>query len=85
MQLKQSNRNNAYIVDRIEDGVAVLYSDDGSKKEIRLADFPKPLSQGDMVFISDGKYCKNTKEAEERKNKLIALRKELSSDREGKK
>ena len=83
--MKRSNRNKAYIVDRIENGIAVLYSEDGSKAEIALSDFPRPLSQGDVVMVSDGKYQKNAKETEDRKNRLIALRKELSSDREGKK
>ncbi len=83
--MKKSTHNNAYIVDRIENGTAVLYSEDGSKLDIKLSDFPKPLSQGDMVMISEGRYQKNEKETEERKKKLIALRKELSSDREVKK
>lgn len=83
--MKKSTHNNAYIVDRIENGIAVLYSEDGSKLDIKLSDFPKSLSQGDMVMISEGRYQKNEKETEERKKKLIALRKELSSDREVKK
>ncbi len=83
--MKKSTHNNAYIVDRIENGIAVLYSEDGSKLDIKLSDFPKPLLQGDMVMISEGRYQKNEKETEERKKKLIALRKELSSDREVKK
>ena len=83
--MKKSTHNNAYIVDRIENGIAVLYSEDGSKLDIKLSDFPKRLSQGDMVMISEGRYQKNEKETDERKKKLIALRKELSSDREVKK
>ena len=44
-----------YTVDRIEEGIAVLYGDGGDKSDIVAAGLPKNIKEGDIL-----RYCEGT-------------------------
>lgn len=65
-----------YTVDRIENEIAVLFSDDGERLEIPIKDLP-PVSESDILFC-DGNVFRISEEekrrrVEEMKNKLKRL------------
>lgn len=41
--------NKIYTVDRIEDGIAVLYDEDENKSDIAVTDLPENVKEGDIL------------------------------------
>lgn len=70
-----------YIVDRIENGIAVLECKNKTFIQVPLSDFSSPIGEGSVVVRdADGKLCADEAKTAERKAKLFALQKNIFSD-----
>lgn len=70
-----------YIVDRIENDIAVLETEHKTFLQISLSDFKTPVREGNVVFVgADGKYYADTEKTEERRKRLFQLQKNIFSD-----
>lgn len=70
-----------FIVDRIENGLAVLECENKTFIQVPISDFSSPIGEGSVVVRnSDGKFCTDTVKTAERKAKLFALQKNIFSD-----
>lgn len=65
-----------FCVDRVENGIAAAYSEDGEKVEI-VPD-AEPFKAGDMIYFDGECFVKDEKLTSERKRKLSALKKRLT-------
>lgn len=45
-----------YIVDRIEEGVAVLEGEDGAMTNVKLGELPEGVKEGDVLVMHEGSY-----------------------------
>ena len=66
------------IVDRTEEGIAVLEKEDGTYIRITLTDFDSEIREGDVLIFDGEKYILDKEEKEERRSKILALQKKLS-------
>ncbi len=64
------------IVERIEDGVAVIENDDG-RLEVPVSKLGENVREGDAVFLSDGKYIADKKASEKIRSEIIKLQDQL--------
>ncbi len=65
------------IVDRIEEGFAVLEKEDLSHIRLPLSAFLFPLSEGDILLFDGEKCLRDEKERDERKENLLLMQKKL--------
>ena len=63
-----------YIVDRIEDNVAVLEGEDGDMTDVKLAELPEGVKEGDVLELKEGRYridCARTQNRREQMEDLF--------------
>ena len=65
------------IVDRIENGFAVIEKEDLSHINIDVSDFAFSVNEGDVLLFDGEKYIKDETEKEARKRKLLLMQKKL--------
>ncbi len=65
------------IVDRIEEGFAVLEKEDMSHMTLTLASLDIPLYEGDILLFDGKKYIKDVQEKQARKDKLLLMQQKL--------
>ncbi len=58
------------IVDRIENGIAVLEREDKSLAEIPVSDFPFEICEGNVIVKENGSYSLSLSEEEERRKRI---------------
>ena len=73
-----------FIIDRIEGGFAVAYSESGEKIDFSLAMLPPDISPGDALNIS-GPAPKPEKKTDDRRRRLSSRTKNARKRSEGKK
>jgi len=61
-----------YIVDRIEDGLAVLEKEDGSFEHIPSEKLPEGVHEGSMLVLHDGAWALDLQGEEERRKQVFA-------------
>lgn len=66
-----------YVIDRIEDGIAVLEKDDGSHLELKCDILPENAKEGSVLDFVDGEYIINKKAEDDRRAEILALQKKL--------
>lgn len=59
-----------YIVDRIEEGIAILEKEDLSHVEISLTDLPDGISEGSVLIFDGNSYISDENEEAQRKNQI---------------
>lgn len=59
-----------YVVDRIEENIVVLLSDDGDRVEAGISDLYEGVRDGDVVKKTDNGYEFQKELTEERKNSI---------------
>lgn len=64
---------NKFIVDRIEEDVAVLETADKTFVNIPLSDLPCGVKEGQVLLFSDGRYLVDLSETAKRKEKIKSL------------
>ncbi len=67
-----------YIVDRIENGIAVLETEDGFI-EIEIALLPDNVREGSVLRKDDDRFFIDTDSEAERRNRLFMLQQELKN------
>ncbi len=65
------------IVDRIENGFAVIEKEDLSHINIDISDFGFSVNEGDVLLFDGEKYIKDETEKDARKRKLLLMQKKL--------
>ncbi len=65
------------IVDRIEEGIAVLEKEDGTYIKMNATDFSFDIREGNILTFDGGKYSLIKDEEEERRSKILALQSKL--------
>lgn len=65
------------IVDRIEDGIAVLEKDDLSHISVSVESFEFSLKEGDILLFDGDKYIIYKDETDEKKKKLLLMQQKL--------
>lgn len=66
------------IVDRTENGIAILEKEDLSHIEVALTDLPKGTKEGSVVIQNeDGSYSLDLNEEEARRKRMLELQKNL--------
>lgn len=65
-----------YIIDRIEEGFAVVECD-GEMLNIKLNILPEGVKSGDVLTKSDGNFIINQQEQQTRQQKILKLQQEL--------
>jgi len=60
------------IVDRFENNIAVIESDDGMI-QVKKSEIGEDVNEGDVVFLRDGIYIKDSAATEERKKNMTLL------------
>lgn len=67
-----------YIVDRIENTVAVLEDEEMNHTEVFLADLPESIKEGSVLVLnSDGSFMLDMAQTEKRKQKMLDLQNKL--------
>lgn len=67
-----------YIVDRIENTVAVLEDEEMNHTEVLLADLPESIKEGSVLVLnSDGSFMLDMAQTEKRKQKMLDLQNKL--------
>lgn len=66
------------IVERIEEGIAVLEKEDATYVKIPVIDLCSDLSEGDILTYDGEKYIRNDAEKQERRSKILDLQRKLS-------
>lgn len=66
------------IVERIEEGIAVLEKEDGTYIKIQTADLGSDIREGSIFTFDGEKYNLNKDEEEKRRSKIHALQRKLS-------
>ncbi|MEE1219582.1 MAG: DUF3006 domain-containing protein [Ruminococcus sp.] len=62
-----------FIVDRIEEGRAVLECENKECVSLEITSLPKGIKEGDVLMFEQGSYFLNAQETEQRKQKLQKL------------
>lgn len=68
---------NQFIIDRIEDGKAVLECENGEFVNIDLSSLPKNIKEGDVLRFDNGSYFFNAEETEQRSRYIKNLMESL--------
>lgn len=66
-----------YIVDRIEEGIAVLEKEDMSHIEIPLSDFGIKVSEGNVLIFENGEFTLDEHYEKERRRRLFEKQKNI--------
>lgn len=66
------------IVDRIEEGIAVLEKEDGAYVKMQISDFDFCIREGNVLIFDGEKYNLKEDEEEVRRSKLLDLQRKLS-------
>ena len=66
------------IVDRIEEGIAVLEKEDGAYVKMQISDFDFCIREGSILTFDGEKYSLRKDEDEERRSRILALQRKLS-------
>ncbi len=74
-----------FIIDRIEGGFAVAYSESGEKRDFSLAMLPKDIAPGDALNISGAAPKLDKKKTDDRRRRLSARTKNAGKRSEGNK
>ncbi|MBQ6633857.1 MAG: DUF3006 domain-containing protein [Ruminococcus sp.] len=74
-----------FIIDRIEGGFAVAYSESGEKRDFSLAMLPPDISPGDALNISGPAPKFEKKNTDDRRRRLSSRTKNARKRSEGKK
>lgn len=64
------------LVDRIEDGIAVIETEDG-RIEVSRSELAPDVKEGDAVLFENGLYRKDTFATEQRRQEIIELQDSL--------
>lgn len=64
------------LVDRIEDGIAVIETDDG-RIEVSRSELAPDVREGDAVLFENGVYRKDTDATEKRRQEILKLQDSL--------
>ncbi|MDE6747260.1 MAG: DUF3006 domain-containing protein [Oscillospiraceae bacterium] len=64
------------LVDRIEDGIAVIETDDG-RIEISRSELAPDVREGDAVMLENGVYRKDIDATEKRRQEILRLQDSL--------
>lgn len=59
-----------YIVDRLEDGLAVCETEDQKKAVFPLKDLPESLKEGDVLNELDGIFSRDEEETSRRRSQM---------------
>lgn len=59
-----------YIVDRLEDGLAVCETEDKKQAVFPLKDLPESLKEGDVLKELDGIFSRDEEETKRRREKM---------------
>ncbi len=71
-----------YSIDRFEENLAVLISDeDGSSVTVSRELVPAEAEEGSVLFLSEGRYICDLEETSNRRKRLFTLTKKLSEKR----
>lgn len=62
-----------FIIDRIEEGTAVLETEEKTFVNVPLSDLPLKVREGDVLTFSDGEYLVDKAVTSERKEKIKSL------------
>ncbi len=66
------------IVDRIEEGTAVLEKEDGTYIKMQISDFDFCIREGSILTFDGEKFSLSKDEEEARRSKLLDLQRKLS-------
>lgn len=67
-----------YIVDRIEEGIAVLEDDDLGRREVPLKLLPPDIEEGSVLrLMEDGSFALDKEETNRRRKRLFNLQQNL--------
>ena len=70
-----------FIVDRLENDLVILESENKTFLQVPLTAFSSPVSEGGVVFVgADGKYYVDDAKTATRKAKLFQLQKNIFAD-----
>ena len=65
------------IIDRIEDGVAVIEKEDLSRVSVDVSEFDFSVGEGDVLLFDGEKYIKDEAEKINRKRNLLLMQEKL--------
>lgn len=65
------------IIDRIEEGIAVIEKDDGSHFEMKCGQLPMSIREGDVIKLEKGRYVIDYDMTEKRRCEIKNLQKKL--------
>ena len=65
------------IVDRIENGIAVLEKEDLSHVEISISELEFEIKEGSVLGFFNGKYIENLDEEAKRRQKILLLQRKV--------
>ncbi|MGI6263868.1 MAG: DUF3006 domain-containing protein [Acutalibacteraceae bacterium] len=66
-----------YVVDRLEEGFAVLQDDAEGLHDLPLAQLPPQIRPGDVVIETDGVYTVDSAATEARRQRILRLQRRL--------
>lgn len=66
-----------FSIDRVEDRIAVLIDDDGNSTEAAAELFDTPPAEGQIVWLTDGRYRFDPEETATRRAEILALMRKL--------
>ena len=61
-----------YIIDRIEEGLAVCEREDGSLEDIPLEELPEGAREGSVLVLQNGAWALELQAEEERRARIFA-------------
>lgn len=65
------------IVDRIEDGIAVIETGENTYIKIPVGDLPEDVREGSVLVLKNGVYVLDIQQEEMRRKKLFELQKQI--------
>lgn len=68
---------NSFSLDRIEENLAVLVSDDGKTFAVKMSDLPENVQVGDVLIKNENVFTIDNDETEKRKERIMEKRKKL--------
>lgn len=66
-----------FVIDHMEDGIAVLEQEDGSHRSVPESELPLDVKEGDVLFLQGESYLVDVAETDRRRAAANALLKEL--------
>lgn len=72
------------IIDRIEEGCAVIEKENLSHITLPVSSFDFPVSEGDILVFNGEKYIKSEEAKDERKQKLLLMQKKIKENSKNK-